>query len=229
MQPTKPIPSDIKTIQDYLFQQFSATEAVQVQNILSTPYFFRYCVNEEIVTPDPISRRVVNREYEEHTFEPGQTMTLMGGAAYIFISGVANQYVFEKHGAEATGDIAKMIQAADLAFIQKVSYEQPKPVTRVEAPSQNVGNHNPNAVNDDNGNLPPQQNTVSTGANDDAFANLDPSEVMESDENFDEFDWQGNHYDKLENGRTRMNKNFVKKEVYEKAREEYRASRVSAH
>ena len=118
MQPTTQLPSDIKTLQDYLFTQFKATDPMEVQNILSKPYYFKYCVNEEVETPDPVSRRVVNREYEEVTLEPGETKILLGGAAYIFLGGIAGQYVFETQGADATGDLAKMVDAANLAIVQ---------------------------------------------------------------------------------------------------------------
>lgn len=222
MQPTKPIPSDIKTVQDHLFTLFKAVQPVEVQNILTKRYFFRYCVNEEIETPDPVSKRVVRREYEEKFFEPGETAVLMGGAAYIFLAGVAQEYVFEKHGAEATGDLAKIIEAAELAFVQPVSYEQP--TARVNKPiAQTSAQHNPNVVKDNNGALPPQQNQETTGDTGDAFSTMNPDEVPQSDENLVEFTLDDNFYDVTANGRTRMNKNFVKKEIYDKAREEYLA------
>ena len=211
MQPTKQLSSDIKTLQDYLFTQFKATDPMEVQNILSKPYYFKYCVNEEVETPDPVSRRVVSREYEEMTLEPGETKILLGGAAYIFLSGIAGQYVHETLGADATGDLAKMIEAADLAIVQKVGYEKAsKPAPTQTAP---VAAHNPTAVADNYGNLPPQ-----TTGDEDAFSTigitLKPTE----------FEYNGALYDITANGRYRMNNSFVKQEVFEAARDGYIAS-----
>ena len=217
MQPTTQLPSDIKTLQDYLFTQFKATDPMEVQNILSKPYYFKYCVNEEVETPDPVSRRVVNREYEEVTLEPGETKILLGGAAYIFLGGIAGQYVFETQGADATGDLAKMVDAANLAIVQKVGYEKtskPAPVAQTTSTAQ----HNPTAIKDNDGNLPPQ-----TTGDEDAFSNMGTN-ITDNNPPISEFEHNGAFYDTTANGRYRMNKNFVKKEVFEAARDGYIAS-----
>ena len=164
-------------------------------------------MSEDIETPDPVSRRVVNLEYEEVTLQPGETKILMGGAAYIFLSGIAGQYVFETDGADATGDLAKMIEASKLAIVAHVGYAKSTPAP---APSAQPAQHNPNAINDNEGNLPPQ-------TNEDAFAGMGNPPISE-------FTLDGNFYDTTENGRYRMNKSFVKKEVFEAARDAYTAT-----
>lgn len=217
MQPTTQLPSDIKTLQDYLFTQFKATDPMEVQNILSKPYYFKYCVNEEIETPDPVSRRVVNREYEEITLEPGETKILLGGAAYIFLGGIAGQYVFETQGADATGDLAKMVEAAHLAIVQKVGYEKAsKPAPAQTAQTAPTTPHNPTAIADNNGQLPPQ-----TTGDEDAFSGMG---APTDNPPISEFEHNGAFYDTTANGRYRMNKSFIKQEVFEAARDGYIAS-----
>jgi hypothetical protein len=217
MQPTEPLSQDIKTLQDYLFQQFKATDPIEVQNILDKPYYFKYCVSENIETPDPLVRRVTEREYEEHTFAPGESKVLMGGAAYIFVAGVAQQYVFETQGADATASIAALVEAAKLVIIGRVGYAKSQPV----APTVNQPAHNPNVVKDDSGNMPVQTNVEQTGGkpqDEDAFASIGTNPPVS------EFEFEGNFYDTTANGRYRMNKNFVKQEVFEAAREGYYAA-----
>lgn len=124
MQPDQPLPSDIVTLADWIYKQFKPTDPIEVQNILPEPYFFRYCVGEEIATPDAVSRQVLDRKYEEFTLEPGESKVLMGGAAYIFVDGVARQYVFKTEGADATGDLARLVKAASRAIIGNVGYSR---------------------------------------------------------------------------------------------------------
>lgn len=218
MQPTEPIPSDIKTLQDYLFTQFKATDPIEVQNILSKPYYFKYCVSEDIETPDPVSRRVVNREYEEITLQPGETKILMGGAAYIFLSGIAGQYVLETDSQDAIGDLAKMIAAAKLAIVAHVGYAK---TTQAPAAPAQPAQHNPNAIADNTGTLPPQTGATSND-NEDAFAGMgnppmteftvgegDSAEIFKHDTN---------------NGQYRKNGKLIKKEVFEAARDAYTAT-----
>lgn len=215
MQPTEPIPQDIKTLHDFLFSQFKATDPIEVQNILEKPYYFKYCVNENIETPDPVTRRVIGREYEEKTFEPGESMVLLGGAAYIFIDGVAREYVFNKYGADATANLAPLIEAAKLIIIGKVGYAK-HGATDTVRPLQPAVPHNPNVIQDNQGNMPPQQNEENTGApkqETDAFDDLNDGEPV-----ITEFEHDGNYYDITPQGRHRMNKSFVKQEVYEAAR-----------
>jgi hypothetical protein len=122
MQPTPTISQDIKTLADWTYQQFKPTDPIEVQNILDKPYYFKYCVGETIETPDQVSRKVVDRQYEEITFEPGETKILMGAAAYVFLGGIAPAYVLQTKSQEAMGDLAELIAAADLAIIGKVGY-----------------------------------------------------------------------------------------------------------
>lgn len=181
MQPSQnTISQDIKTLADWVYEQFKPTDPIEVQNILDKSYHFKYCVGETIETPDQVSRKVVDRQYEEITFEPGETKILMGAAAYIFVCGIAPQYVFQISGADATGDIQQLVDAAALSIIGKVGYSRhteaakaPRNAglptlqrTPVNEPSAPAG-HNPNAVVDDGGALPSQDEP-----NDDAFANL---------------------------------------------------------
>ena len=184
MQPSQTISQDIKTLADWVYEQFRPTDPMEVQNILDKPYYFKYCVGETIETPDQVSRKVTERQYEEHTFEPGETMTLMGGAAYIFLCGIAPAYVLQTKSQDAMGNLQDLVDAASLAIIGKVGYSKHaeplqhkavastsvRPITPVSEPTGPAG-HNPNAVVDDDGNMPPQVPT-DTGADDDAFADL---------------------------------------------------------
>lgn len=217
MQPTEPLSQDIKTLQDYLFTQFKATDPIEVQNILDTPYRFKYCVSENIETPDPLQRRVVDREYEEHVFAPGESKVLMGGAAYIFVTGVSQQYVFETQGADATANVAILVEAAKMVVLGRVGYAK----SERTAPVAQTVPHNPNSIKDDSGNLPAQSNVEQSGAgtpDDDAFASISTNPPVT------EFEHEGNFYDITANGRYRMNKNFVKQEVFEAARDAYTAA-----
>jgi hypothetical protein len=186
MQPSQnTISQDIKTLADWVYEQFNPTDPIEVQNILDKQYHFRYCVGETIETPDQVSRKVVDRQYEEITFEPGETKILMGAAAYIFVCGIAPQYVFQISGADATGDIQQLVDAAALAIIGKVGYSrhaeaaaaprnaglptlQRTPVNEPTAPE----GHNPNVVADDEGGL---KNTAEDS--EDAFDNLNDDPV----------------------------------------------------
>lgn len=177
MQPSQTISQDIKSLADWVYDQFAATDPIEVQNILNKPYYFKYCVGETIETPDQVSRKVVERQYEEFTFQPGETKVLMGAAAYIFVCGIAPHYVLETKDQDSMGDLQSLVDAAQLAIIGKVGYAQHAGETRNAAlPTANAlptqepvipAGHNPNAVNDDDGNLPPQ-----TTGDDDAFANI---------------------------------------------------------
>jgi len=189
MQPSQTISQDIKSLADWVYDQFAATDPIEVQNILDKPYFFRYCVGETIETPDQVSRKVVDRQYEEYTFQPGETKILMGGAAYIFVCGIAPHYVLATKDADAMGDLQSLVDAAALSIIGKVGYSstvQPLPntaaPTRPTLPTQEPGTptgHNPNVALDNNGNLPPQGPTTGPALpteeeneDDDAFANI---------------------------------------------------------
>jgi hypothetical protein len=189
MQPSQnTISQDIKTLADWVYEQFNPTDPIEVQNILDKPYHFKYCVGETIETPDQVSRKVVDRQYEEITFEPGETKILMGAAAYIFVCGIAPQYVFQISGADATGDIQQLVDAAALAIIGKVGYSRHAEVaaaprnagtptlqrTPVNEPSAPVG-HNPNVVADDEGDL--QNTTDDNDDSEDAFENLNDDPV----------------------------------------------------
>lgn len=226
MQPSQnTISQDIKTLADWVYEQFRPTDPIEVQNILDKPYYFKYCVGENIETPDQVSRKVVDRQYEEITFEPGETKVLMGGAAYIFLCGIAPHYVMQTESADAMGNLQSLVDAAALAIIGKVQYSkhaepigrnvavQPvKPVAEPSAPA----NHNPNAVNDDDGNLPPQTPAGNDGegeGDDDAFANLNPpaTEFMIGDD----------FYDTTANGRGRKNKQFISNEEFAAAQATY--------
>lgn len=168
MQPTEPIPSDIKTLADWIYQQFGATEPVEIQNILPERYFFKYCVGEEIATPDPVTKQVMDRKYEEMWFEPGESKVLMGGAAYIFIDGVARQYVFHKKGADATGDLAQLIQAAKLAIVGKVGYGSKV----VEKPAYERNEQAPAAIKTDQPVMNSQPPAETEDEPDDAFGDI---------------------------------------------------------
>lgn len=237
MQPTlEPLSQDIKTLADWIYEQFRATDPVEVINILDTPYHFRYCVNETIETPDQVTRRVVERQYEEKTIQPGATEILMGAAAYIFVDGVARHYLYqevlkastakgleynkaEEQAANATADLQQLVEAAKLVIRGKVGY-----ASSANATTAPVLPHNPTAIQDDNGMVPQQQNTVqqSPPANttptepvedegdDDAFANLgNEGDVSDTVELLGEFKLGDDVYDVTANGRTRKNGTFV--------------------
>lgn len=218
MQPQKTISQDIKTLADWTYEQFKPTDPIEVQNILDTPYYFKYCVGETIETPDQVSRKVVDRQYEEITFEPGETKILMGAAAYIFLGGIAPAYVLQNKSQEAMGDLQELINAAELAIIGKVGYQrnvdakapvankQTAPVSEPSAPAD----HNPNAVVDDDGNLPPQ---TPGDEDDDAFSNIGEPAT--------EFVLGDDHYDVTANGRGRKNKQFISNEEFAAAQAQY--------
>jgi hypothetical protein len=203
MQPSEPLSADIKTLADWIYEQFRATDPIEVKNILATDYKFKYCVGENVETPDAVSRRVLERQYEEKTIPAGATEILMGAAAYIFVDGIARQYLYakvledskaagmeyakaEEAAANATADVQQLVEAAKLAIVGKVGYAAHNAPT-----SAPVLPNNPNAVKDDSG-LQPQQttapaantmtNTTSqpsapTGdEDDDAFGDLDEDE-----------------------------------------------------
>lgn len=222
MQPQKTISQDIKTLADWTYEQFKPTDPIEVQNILDTPYYFKYCVGETIETPDQVSRKVVERQYEEIVFEPGETKILMGAAAYIFIGGIAPAYVLQTKSQEAMGDLQELINAAELAIIGKVGYarqadgaaptstKQPVPTNEPSAPAD----HNPNVVADNNGNLPPQTN--GDDDEDDAFANLGNDNPPAT-----EFTLGDDFYDTTANGRARKNKQFISNEEFAAAQAQY--------
>ena len=225
MQPSQTISQEIKTLANWIYEQFKPTDPIEVQNILDKQYYFKYCVGETIETPDQVSRKVMERQYEEHTFEPGETMILMGGAAYIFLAGIAPNYVLQTKGQEAMGDIQALVDAAHLAIIGKVGYtkhSEPvctagaisnptiRPITPVQEPTAPAG-HNPNAVNDDDGNLPPQ--TPTGNEDDDAFAQLNPPAT--------EFTIGDDFYDTTANGRGRKNKQFISNEEFTAAQAQH--------
>lgn len=154
-----PLNSDIQTLADYVHLLFAPTKPVEVINILSKSYHFRYCIDETVTTPDQNSRKVEDRRYDERDVEPGGTEILLGGAAFVFISDVATAYVFEKYGEDAVGQIELLAEAADKVLIGEVGYKKHEEQTTPEAPK-----HNPNAINDDSGKLnPAEQNNTQTG------------------------------------------------------------------
>ena len=221
-QPSATISQDVKTLHDWVYDQFRPTDPIEVQNILDRPYNFRYCVSETIETPDQVSRRVTDRQYEEITFEPGETRVLMGAAAYVFLGGIASQYVFDHKGADAVGNIQELVDAANLAIIGKVGYSShaaPMPTSTkspqpTQEPTAPVG-HNPTAVVDDNGNLPPQTGGQEvTGKDDeDAFKNLNPTATK--------FTIGDDFYDTTANGRGRKNKQFISNEEFAAAQAQH--------
>lgn len=118
MQPsTEILSNDIKTLADWIFQQFAPTSPVKVKNILDTPFDFRYCVGEDVVTPDAVSRNVLNRTFQVFHFEPGEEQILMGAAAYLFVDKIARQYVFIKEGGESDDPIKKTVAAGYMANV----------------------------------------------------------------------------------------------------------------
>ena len=155
MQPTQPLSSDIKTLADWLYERWSATDPIIVKNILDTPYSFRYCASEEIETPEQNVRRVMKREYAEITFEPGEEKVILGAQAYLFVDGIARTYAFKREtdpeiAANATADLSKLVECAQLAIIGKTGYNnQVTPVgivDTVRAPEPIVPPHNPNII-----------------------------------------------------------------------------------
>jgi len=217
MQPSEQqtISQDIKTLADWVYEQFKPTDPIEVQNILDKPYYFKYCVGETIETPDQVSRKVMERQYEEHTFQPGETKILMGGAAYIFLGCIAPNYVLQTQGSDAMGNLQSLVDAAFLAIIGKVQYSKHSEAIGAKMPVQPVrplqepsapGNHNPNSVKDDEGNLPPQ-------GDEDAFATLNPPAT--------EFSIGDDFYDTTANGRGRKNKQFISNEEFAAAQAQY--------
>ena len=236
MQPTPTISQDIKTLADWTYEQFKPTDPIEVQNILDKPYFFRYCVGETIETPDQVSRKVVDRQYEEITFEPGETKILMGAAAYVFLGGIAPAYVLQTKTPEAVGDLQELVNAANLAIIGKVGYarnaaqapaisQQERPVNEPTAPA----GHNPNAVADNDGNMPPQ--TPATGQetppaddgdeDDDAFANMGNDNPPAT-----EFQIGDDLYKVTTNGRGMKNGQFISNEALAEAQAQYAANQA---
>lgn len=171
MQPTTTTKVPLEsatTLADYIHKLFPPTQPVEVQNILDSTYHFKYCVDEDIQTPDALSRKVMERKYDEKDVPAGGSVVLMGGAAFVFISEVANAYVFHKHGAEATGNIQLLAEAADKVLIGTVGYQthaasQDSQKTVDDSAGKD---HNPNVVKDDDGNLPPTQPPATTSAGD---------------------------------------------------------------
>ena len=173
MQPNIVISQDIKTLADWVYEQFSPTDPMEVQNILDKPYYFKYCVGETIETPDQTTRHVVDRQYEEITFEVGETKVLMGAAAYVFVCGIAPAYVLQTKSQESMGDLAQLAEAAALSIIGKVSYSRNATPIKVNTPpvvpivdTSAPSDHNPNALVDNNGDMPVQ------GNDSDAFAEI---------------------------------------------------------
>ncbi len=176
MQPTAPLAQDIKTLPDWIYEQFRATDPVEVKNILDTPFEFKYCVSETVETPTQYERKVVDRQYEVKTVMPQQTIVLMGAAAYLFVDTVARTYLYkyvtdkaktpiadggmgldylkaEEQGANATADVAQLVEAAKLVIVGKVGYAEHATATAPIVP------HNPTSVADNNGIIPSQKDT----------------------------------------------------------------------
>lgn len=154
-----------QTLADFIYAQFPATAPIEVQNILPKPYYFKYCTDEDIIAPDQFSKKVRERKYEEKTVEPGESITLLGGAAYIFVDGVARAYVQQKFGDAATGDLEKLAQAAKLAIIGQVNLNNRQALPNAPAIPQGgqaPSDHNPNSVKDDQGQLPAQTGADNT-------------------------------------------------------------------
>lgn len=270
MQPSEPLPDDIKTFADWIYQQFRATDPIEVKNILGVPYKFKYCVGETIETPDPLVRRVAERQYEEITLQAGETRVLMGAAAYIYVDGVARTYLYKKvlndlqvpkseggvagleynkaeeQAANATADVGQLVEAAKLVIIGKVGYANhavPQhsavggtPIATGQAPA----GHNPNAMADNQGNIPAQQPVSPTQpttapelppADDDgdAFANMDSGDQGDDKPTINtelptEFTIGDDFYDVTANGRARKNKVFTSVPEFNTAQAQYVAS-----
>lgn len=176
MQPTEPLDQYVKTLPDWIYDQFKATDPVEVKNILDTPFEFKYCVGETVETPTQYERKVIDRQYEVKTLMPQETIVLMGAAAYLFVDTVARTYLYkyvtekakkpiadggmgldylkaEEQGANATADVAQLVEAAKLVIVGKVGYASHTTPTAPTVP------HNPTAVADNNGLIPSQENT----------------------------------------------------------------------
>jgi len=159
MQTTQPLDSKIKTLADWLYDQWAPTDPIIVKNILDEPYFFRYCVNEEIETPEQNMKRVLRRDYQEITLEPGQEHILIGGQAYLFVDGIARTYAFKSEknpevAANATANIQRLIDCAQLAIVGKAGYNsQVQPIkpqaSSVQPTAPVVPAHNPNVLQND--------------------------------------------------------------------------------
>lgn len=212
MQPSEPLSPDIKTLHDWIYGQFKPTDPVEVQNILDKQYYFKYCVSEDVATPDPVTRQVRGREYDEKTVPAGESIVLMGAAAYIFIAGVAHQYVFETEGAEATGNLQKLVEAAQLCIIGVVGYAK-----KAEPKAPHTAHNNPTAIKDDNGVTPSQVPPTGSDEDDDAFGDMGNPLATE-------FEHDGNFYDVAENGRYRKNKKFTSEPEYLAAQEAHHAA-----
>ena len=265
MQPSahiEPLAQDIKTLADWIYQQFRATDPIEVKNILSEPYKFKYCVGETIETPDPVVRRVAERQYEDITLQAGETRVLMGAAAYIFVDGVARTYLYksiikklqvvkskggagleyskaEEQAANATADVAQLVEAAKLVIVGKVGYAnhavpQTAPGRQPIASGQAPSGHNPNSIADNDGNLPPAPVTTppatttppAGGEDDDAFANLgnDDGKPAINFELPTEFTIGEDSFDVTANGRARKNNSFTSVPEFNAAQAQYVAS-----
>lgn len=109
--------TDIKTLADWVFQQFSPISPVKVKNILDKPFEITYCVGEDVVTPDPVTRNVLQRQYEVIRFAAGEEKIIMGAAAYLFVDKVAKEYVFIREGGESDDPIKKVAAAGLMANV----------------------------------------------------------------------------------------------------------------
>lgn len=202
MQPPQ-IDQDIQTLADWIYKQFGATEPVRVMNILSKPYYFKYCVDEDVEMPDPNIRKVRGRHYQENTLKPGESITLLGGAAYIFVDGVARAFTQERYGDNAAGDLAKLVDSASKVIVGKVDYQggqlvNDKPTVKPETPAD----HNPNVVADETGAQQTNTYTPPADKTDEApFTGLnDENQTSQNNDEADgelepvEFEWQGDKY-----------------------------------
>ena len=147
MQPSSRLkPEEIKNITDWLFNELPATTLVEVKNISEQDYKFRYCTDENISTPDADTRIVLDRQYDERTFAPGETTMMLGAPARLFVEDVARTYMYEttyaatkgkpedrdKAAAQALLDLPRMIEAAKKVIVgepEVVSSAQAKPRT----------------------------------------------------------------------------------------------------
>lgn len=147
MQPAIAQPqADIKNLMDWLFTQFKATDPITVKNITSQPYHFKYCTGEEINTPDQFTKVVLDRTYDERDIAPGEELNLLGGAAYVFVDGVARAYLYEstleqtegdekekqRAAGNALGAVVKLIEAAEKVIVGKASIVGAKTPARAQ-------------------------------------------------------------------------------------------------
>lgn len=68
---------------ELLAKTFRADDFVRIVNIDDEPLEWEYCVDEDVVQPDKMTRRVENRKVNTYRLDAGQTTKIQGAIAYV--------------------------------------------------------------------------------------------------------------------------------------------------